>query len=121
MEEIKIYGICLERLNHQIKIAKERVEDETHQYQDRCLLECYNTGELDDIIDILELYDVDEKTFEQVKEKLEELSYTVSVLTHETLTFDFTQNGHLGLYLSLHNQSAVALNNVTDKSVAVAL
>ncbi|MBI3592746.1 MAG: hypothetical protein HY099_04625, partial [Nitrospirae bacterium] len=72
--------------------------------KDIILLECYNTGDLDDIIDILELYDIEERTFEAFREKLEELAYTVSVLIRETLFFDFTQNGHLGLYLSLNSR-----------------
>jgi hypothetical protein len=100
MEGTKIYGLCIERLKHQINIAKHRTEKEGLQ-SDRYLLESYNTGELDDIIDILELYDIEDRTFEVVHEKLEELAYTVSVLTRETLAFGYTQNGHLGLYLAL--------------------
>lgn len=102
MEEAKIYGLCLERLKHQIDNAKKKIKDEPYQYQDCFLLECYNTGEIDDIIDILELYDVQERTFKQVGEKLEELAYTISLLARETLFFGFTREGHLGLYLSLN-------------------
>ncbi len=101
MLEAKMYGLCMERLKYQISSAKQRVKNEPHKYKGYFLLECYNTGDLDDIIDILELYDIEERTFDGVREKLEELAYTVSVLTRETLFFDFTQNGHLGLYLLL--------------------
>jgi hypothetical protein len=101
MEGAKIYGLCIERLKHQINNARGRVEKEGVQYEDRYLLESYNTGELDDIIDILELYDIEDRTLELVHEKLEELAYTVSVLTRETLTFGYTYKGHLGLYLAL--------------------
>lgn len=104
MEGVKIYGLCLERLNHQIKNAKNRIKEDRHQPEDRVLLECYNTCEPDDIIDILELYDIEERTPERVEEKLKDLAYTVSSLTREALTFDFSYNGHLGLYLSLNGR-----------------
>lgn len=97
----KIYGLCLERLKYQITNAKKRING-NGKHADTFLLECYNTGDVDDIIDILELYDVKEKTPGEVRDKLEELAYTVSVLTRETLLFDFTDEGHLGLYLSLN-------------------
>ncbi|MCL4536802.1 MAG: hypothetical protein M1610_04335 [Nitrospirae bacterium] len=98
MLEAKIYGLCLERLKYQIKNTRQRSTGD----KDIILLECYNTGDLDDIIDILELYDIEERTFEGLREKLEDLSYTVSALTRETLFFDLTQEGHLGLYLSMN-------------------
>ncbi|MCL5062632.1 MAG: hypothetical protein M1443_05415 [Nitrospirae bacterium] len=103
MLEAKIYGLCLERLKHQINNARQRTKDGTCTYNDLILLECYNTGDLDDIIDILELYDIGERTFEGVMEKLNDLAYTVSALTRETLFFDLTQEGHLGLYLSMND------------------
>lgn len=101
MEGAKIYGLCIERLRHQINNAKYRVEKEGMQDQELYLLESYNSGEIDDIIDILELYDIEDRTPAQVNEKLEELAYTVSILTRETLSFGYTDNGHLGLYLAL--------------------
>jgi hypothetical protein len=104
-DAVKIYGLCLERLKHQIKNARNRVESETSPYPDQLLLESYVTGELDDIIDILELCDLEERTFESLREKLEDLAYTVSVLTNETLTFGFNEDGHLGLYLSIRDRS----------------
>src|SRR6266498_2138768 len=109
MEGVKIYGLCLERLRHQITNAKKRVNGTISYDPEKVLLESYNTGELDEIIDILELYDVEERTFEKVKEKLEELSYTVSELVRETLLFDYTDEGHLGLYLALRERLAVAV------------
>lgn len=108
MEGVKIYGLCLERLRYQITNAKKRLNGKTSN-PDRILLECYNTGELDEIIDILELYDVEERTPGNVKDKLEELAYTVSELVREKIVFDFTDEGHLGLYLALHEESAIAL------------
>ena len=107
MEGVKIYGLCLERLRHQIINAKGKVKKGTSHCQDRVLLESYNTGELDDIIDILELYDVKERTFSEVKEKLEDLAYTVSELLRETIQFDYIDEGHLGLYLATAEESAV--------------
>lgn len=96
MDGVKIYGLCLERLKHQITNAKSRAAG-----AERVLLESYNTGDPEDIIDILELYDVTERTIEQVTEKLEDLAYTISVLTREKLRFDFTDEGYMGLFLSV--------------------
>lgn len=96
MLEAKIYGLCLERLSHQIKKAREKVAI-TEDY----LLEGYNTADIDDIIDILELYDLEERSYDGLMQKLDDLAYTVSVLTQEKLFFDFTEEGHLGLYLSV--------------------
>jgi hypothetical protein len=104
MEGVKIYGLCLERLRHQITKAKERTEREASPEVREVLLECYNTGELDDIIDILELYDVSDRAFPEVHEKLEELAYTVSELSRERITFGYTDEGYLGLYLVLNRE-----------------
>jgi hypothetical protein len=109
MEGVKIYGLCLERLKHQITKARQRAENGAVQGEARIVLECYNTGEIDEIIDILELYDVEDRTQANVREKLEELAYTVYELLRQTLLFDYTDEGHLGLYLALHEGSAVEL------------
>lgn len=105
-DELKIYGLCLQRLNHQIGIAKGRVNT-TPDRANEVLLESYETGAVEEIIDILELYDVEAQTFEAVQEKLDDLACTVSVLTGEKLFFDYTGEGHLGLYLALPDRSAV--------------
>lgn len=96
MLEAKIYGLCLERLGYQIKKAKES-GSKSSEY----LIECYNTGDIDDIIDILELYDLEERSYDELMQKLDDLAYTVSILTQEKLYFDFTEEGHLCLFLSL--------------------
>jgi hypothetical protein len=107
MLEAKIYGLCLERLKYQIGNAKERTaEKDIHEYRNGFLLESYNTGDIDDIIDILELYDLEERTLERLREKLGDLAYTVSLLMRERLFFDFTREGHLGLYLSVNDAAA---------------
>ena len=102
MDEVKIYGLCLERLKYQITNALKRMNG-----HDRFLLECYNTGEIDDIIDILELYDVTEKTPEHLSRKLDNLAYTASLLVRESLTFDYTVDGHLGLYWIIPERSVM--------------
>ncbi len=107
MEGVKIYGLCLERLRHQITIARKRVENEQEEYMGPVLLECYNTAEPDDIIDILELYDVDDRTPDIVRDKLGDLAFTVSELVRETIQFDYTAEGHLGLYLLVHREVSV--------------
>jgi hypothetical protein len=105
MEDVKIYGLCLERLKYQTGLAIKKLNSDAPSIQDRVLLESYNTAEIDDIIDILELYDVEESTSNHVREKLEELACTVSLLLRETLAFDLTDDGHLGLYLLTRDES----------------
>lgn len=99
MEDVKIYGVCLVRLAHQINIAKEKVTENGNGSDDRVLLESYCTGDIDEIVDILELYDLEERTDTALREKLQELAYTVSLLARRTIAFDYTEDGHLGLYL----------------------
>jgi hypothetical protein len=101
IEGIKIYGICLERLEHQIRVAKSRIEKEHLQDKDSIELECYNTGEIDDIVDILELYDIKDKGLETLRERLNELADDVSLFVRETIEFGFSDNGYLSLYLRL--------------------
>ena len=118
MDGVKIYGLCIERLKHQIVLAKKRLEGSGHGSK-YFLLESYNTGDLDDIVDILELYDLEDKTAELLTEKLDDLAYTVSILCGHTLIFDYTGEGHLGLYLSRQAVSdempdgAVGVNGLT--------
>lgn len=112
----KIYGLCLERLKFQIKNAKQRVNGNG---DDRVLLESYNTGNIDDIIDILELYDLEEKSYGAVKNKLDDLAYTVSVLTRESLLFGFTGKGHLGLFLLLKGKPVDPFEEVLDGASTV--
>lgn len=101
MDAVKIYGLCLERLEFQIGLAKRRVDDSYQSAQGLILMECYNTGDVEDLIDIMELYDIEGRTLDAVKQKLEELEYTVSVLLREQIRFGFTEEGHLGLYLAI--------------------
>ena len=104
MDGVKIYGLCLERLKHQIALAKKRLEGKDRG-TGHFLLESYNTGVIDDIVDILELYDLEHKTPELLREKLDDLAYTISILLAHTLVFDYTEVGHLGLYLVLQSVS----------------
>jgi len=113
IENAKIYGLCLERLKYQITNAKKRING-NGGHLICTMLECYNTGDLDDIIDILELYDVQEKTIGNMKEKLNELAYTVSVLTLENLFFGFNDKGHLGLYLGVKEAHIEPFNEVLN-------
>lgn len=92
-EGFKLYGVCLERLKHQIHKAGARVNG-----AERVVLESYNTGEADDIIDILEIYDIAESSMASVMEKLGELAEDVSLLERERVEFDFCEEGQLCLY-----------------------
>jgi len=119
MEAAKIYGLCLERIAHQIRIAKQRING-GHAHNGRLLLESYNTGDIADIIDILELYDIEARTNEGLKERLEDLAYTVSELMREVLFFDYTEEGHMGLYLSLKGDPGDELHEEIDADAVVA-
>ncbi len=99
MRRVKIYGICLERLADLISKAKERLNG--NGYGNRVLLESYRTGDINDLVYILELFDLDEQTQKGLREELDRLAYAISVLTHEILTFGYTEEGHLGLYLTV--------------------
>ena len=119
MEEVKIYGLCLERLKYQIGLANQKVNSDAQSIQERFLLESYNTAEIDDIIDILELYDLEDTTSNHFKEKLEELAYTVSLLLRETLAFDLTDDGHLGLFLLTRDESLTMLEQENEAGSAL--
>lgn len=99
-EGMKIYGMCLERLQHQIRLARERAK-KMNPEPDRIVLECYFTNDVEDIIDILELYDIEHKDMETVKQKLADLADDISLLMRERLEFCFNENGDLCLYLVL--------------------
>ena len=102
METQSICGLCLERLKYQIRNAKKRTQNSGGQAgSGRILLESYNTGDPDEIVDILEIYHVKDRTLQGVQETLSELAYSASVLTREELQFDFNEEGHFGLFLSL--------------------
>ncbi len=111
MEDVKIYGLCLERLKYQIDLAKEKLNNDEPSGSERYLLESYHTSDIDDIIDILELYDLEGHTSSLLKEKLEELSYTISILIGEKMTFGLTDEGHLGLYLLAHDEALTVVFN----------
>jgi hypothetical protein len=98
MDEVKIYGLCLGRLKHQLNIARQRCT-ETSASPGNILLESFNTSDIDDLIDILELYDIEDRSWEGLINKLDDLVQTVSALMRETFMFAITDEGHLGLYL----------------------
>jgi|SRR5208283_1068684 len=103
METLSICGLCLERLKRQISNAKKRKVNSGGQTRPgKVLLESYNTSDPDEIVDILEIYHAKDRTLEGVQETLAELAYSASVLTRESLQFDFNEEGHFGLFLSLN-------------------
>lgn len=106
-EGVKIYGLCLERLKHQIGRAKERAASPSLvPHASRFILESYCTDDYGELIDILELYDVGEGSAGQVREKLDELAYTVSVLTREAVHFAPDAEGVWGIYVTLRKSDA---------------
>lgn len=97
MEGLKIYGVCLERLRYQIQHALKRVNGN----EKRLLLESYLTSDPEEIIDLLELFDITHKDMDSVMKKLQELAGDVSLLVRKKVRFDFSEEGHLCLYLLL--------------------
>jgi hypothetical protein len=92
MLDTKIYGLCLERIKHQILNARTRGED-------KVLLETYCTADTGEIIDILELYDLDNKTDQGLWEKLDELACTISLLLGYQMKFGYGPDGEIGLFV----------------------
>jgi len=113
MDEAKIYNVCLMRVKHQVTNARQRLNGWIPA-EGRLILESYNTGDIEEIVDILELYDLIDRTQEGLLEKLDDLAYTVSVLVKDTIAFDFDERGNLGLYLVPRQRSSV----IRDKKQA---
>lgn len=97
---LKIYGMCLERLQHQISLAKKRIKA-MNPPSERIVLECYYTKDVEDIIDVLELFDIEHKDMDTVNQKLSDLADDISMMMRERLEFCFNENGDLCLYLIL--------------------
>lgn len=104
MKNSKIYGICLDRLSELIGKAKVRMNGSRQDRQ--VLLESYNTGNVNDIVYILDLYDLEEHTYTGLIKELEFVASSISEVMRETLTFGYCESGHLGLYLAGDNTSA---------------
>ncbi len=116
MEEAKVYNVCLQRLKFQIAQAKKRLNGKALSDQ-RVNLESYNSGDIEDIIDILEIYDLEEKTMSGLRDKLDDLAYTVSLLVNEKVCFDYNDSGDLCLYLLIEESCE---ENFTEKTMTLA-
>ena len=119
MDDAKIYNVCLMRVKFQITNAKQRLNG-TFPSGGKLALESYNTGDIEDIIDILEIYDLDDRTPEGLSQKLEDLAYTVSVLVREKIVFDYDLKGNLGLYLEFKGDRATQEIHTADAALAAA-
>jgi hypothetical protein len=112
MDEAKFYGLCIVRLKHQIGLARQKsegraVSDGSRSY----LLESYCTGDIEEIIDILELYDIEDRSHAGLAEKLDELAFTASELVREKIHFGYTEKGELGIYVTLgRTESALSVS-----------
>ena len=106
MKDVKFYGLCLERLRFQIGNAKKRIAV-ADRICEGLLLECYNTSDPEEIIDILELYDIEDRSLSGVLKKLDDLAYTVSLLLREGIGFGLTGKGELGLYWAAAPSGAI--------------
>lgn len=117
MKDAKFYGLCLERLRFQIANAKRRCGASGSTCQG-VLIECYNTGDPEEIIDILELYDIEDRSINGVLAKLDELAYTASILTREKLGFGLTGKGELGLYVAVSSEQEAPAHAESAAEVA---
>jgi hypothetical protein len=108
MHDAKIYGLCLERIKHQILNARTRGED-------KVLLETYCTSDTGEIIDILELYDLDNKTDGGLWDKLRELSYTISLLLGHQLEFGYGPDREIGLFVFFRKKTGETVLSVHEK------
>lgn len=105
-DDAKIYNVCLQRVKFQIENALKRISGgATHS--GRIALESYQTDDIEEIVDILELYDLEDRTDEGLKEKLDDLAYTVSILVRETVAFDYDDHGSMALFLVVNQEEAV--------------
>jgi len=98
MDEGKIYNVCLQRVKFQITNAFQRLNNASPP-SGRLILESYNTGDIEEIIDILEIYDLEDRTRAGLTDKLDDLAYTVSALVRTQIAFDYDEKGNLGLFL----------------------
>lgn len=103
VEGAKVYGICLGRLEFQVKNALERLKKDPVLYdrQRGFALESYNTDDMDEIVDLLEIYDVPDRKRETIMKKLAEVAYSASLLVGATVEFGFCEAGFLCLYLKV--------------------
>lgn len=112
--DFKLYNLCIERLKHQIARAKAARPD-----GGMAVLESYCTADPEEIIDILELYDLEERSMVAVMGKLEELASDASLFVGENIAFAFDASGDLCIYLVLSEQSDNKLDNARASDGAI--
>jgi len=119
MDEAKIYNVCLQRVKFQIGNAKLKPHGGLSG-KGKMVLESYNTGDIEEIIDILEIYDIDARDRNALQEKLDDLAYTVSLLVGDEVSFDYDEKGNLGLYLTVNKRLGEEYN-AADAVLAAAV
>lgn len=95
LKDFKLYNVCVMRLRHQIEIAHKG----GRMSGGRTVLESYCTSDIEEIIDIHELYDIEDRTIEGVMKKLARVAGDASLFVKEKVEFDFSEEGELCLYL----------------------
>lgn len=101
MEDVKIYGLCLERLKSQINKARLRPTN-----GGRIIIENYCTCNTEDLADILELFDLEDNSNETISEKLSDLAFTASILMKADLGFERNKEGQWCLCIFLPQPAA---------------
>lgn len=95
IKDFKLYNVCVVRLKHQIELARKNDKVSGG----RALLESYCTGDLEELIDIHELYDLEDRTLEGMMRKLDMVAKDAGLFVKEEVEFGFNEEGHLCLYL----------------------
>ena len=95
LQDFKLYGLCIMRLRHQI----QRALDSGRMRDGRVELESFCTAETDEIVDLLELYDLEDRTRAGLMEMLGELAADASLFVSGQIEFAFNEESELSLYL----------------------
>jgi len=109
--DFKLYNLCIERLKHQIARARAASPD---GQGGMWVLESYCTGDPEEIIDIMELYDLKDRSLGAVMGKLAELASDASMFVGEKISFAFNADGELCIYLVM---SAPAVKNTSGANM----
>jgi hypothetical protein len=119
MDEAKMYNVCLQRVKFQVVNAKQRL-NEGLPAQGRYVLESYCSGDVEELIDTLEIYDIEDRSREGLNEKLDDLAYTVSLLVKEKVCFDYDEKGDLCLFVIIGGRAGEPLYEAEKAALSAA-
>jgi hypothetical protein len=85
----------------------------------RAVLESFCTGDIEDIVDLLELYDLKVRTRMGLDAMLTELAEDASLFVQESLAFDYDESGDLCLFLVEKVEATTENINVASGTDAI--